>query len=133
LLGDKVDGNAILHLHRHSSHRQNTFKCQVDRARPKVGENHHGAHARRFAQEIVDDAGVLEVIETHDAAYHAWLRGARHNDWEQARAQAEALLARLGAHLELYLAFFHCDNHTGDKRQDNYHWFCNLIAERQYE
>jgi hypothetical protein len=99
----------------------------------QVHPHHHGQRARRFAAGFIDDPAVLEVLETHDESYHAWLRGGRYNDWEQARAQAAALIERLGPHLELYLAFLHCDNHTGDKRPDDYHWFRALAREGQFE
>ena len=100
-----------------------TFKHRVERRLPRVGRNHHGAIARRFAERYIDDAELLEVIELHDEAYNAWQKGQRDGNWPRAEQRAAALIQRLGRNLPLYLAFFHCDNATGDKRPDSYEWF----------
>ncbi|REJ72897.1 MAG: HD domain-containing protein [Planctomycetota bacterium] len=106
-----------------------TFKFQVDPARPRSGENHHAMKARRFAERYITDADVLDVIELHDEAYNAWQKGARDGKWEKAEQRTESLLAGLGDRLGLYLAFYRCDNMTGDKQQDCFDWFLSLCEQ----
>jgi hypothetical protein len=100
-----------------------TFKFQVDPQRPKTGDNHHAMRARRFAEPFIADSAVLDVIELHDEAYNAWQKGHRDDNWPRAEQRAAALIQRLGRNLPLYVAFFHCDNATGDKRPESYEWF----------
>jgi len=104
-----------------------SFKYQVDPSRPKVGENHHGHLARRFAERFVDDPAVLTVIELHDEAYNSWRQGS-HGDWPKAEQRAGKLLERLGDVRQLYLGFHRCDNETGDKSREPYEWFEQLCG-----
>ena len=67
------------------------FKGDVDRSLPKTGENHHAMRARRFAERLLDDADLLDVIELHDDAYLAWRHGRRSGDWDEAERRARAL------------------------------------------
>ena len=106
------------------------FKYRVDRRRPRRGENHHAAHARQFAERYIDDPAVLEIIELHDEAYNAWQCGHRDGNWHDAEHRAAALVDRLGDALELYLAFYRCDNATGDKSEEPFRWFCELARRR---
>lgn len=103
-----------------------TFKYQVDMNQQRSGENHHAMRARRFAERYLDDSAILDVIELHDEAYNAWQRGNRDDKWDKAHARAEALVARLGDNLPLYLAFYQCDNATEGKQQDCFEWFREL-------
>lgn len=107
-----------------------SFKHEVDPHRPKTGENHHAMRARRFAEKFIDDTAVLDVIELHDEAYNAWQMGRRDCDWKRAEFRARALLERLGDNLPLYLAFYHCDNMTGDKSQEPLEWFRRIASSR---
>ena len=99
------------------------FKIEVDRQRPRIGDNHHAVRARQFAERFLDDADVLEIVELHDDAYNAWAAGARRGDWTGAEAGATRLLRRLGPRLGLYLTFFRADNATGTKRDEPLRWF----------
>ena len=103
-----------------------TFKYQVDCKRPRTGENHHAMRARRFAKAYIDDEAVLEVIELHDEAYNAWQKGHRDGNWDSAHQRAAALMERLGDTLDLYLAFYECDNATDGKQTDCFDWFRRL-------
>jgi hypothetical protein len=107
-----------------------TFKHKVDRNQPKTGENHHGMIARNFAEKFQLRIGILTVIEHHDDAYNAWSRGNRCGDWSQAERRANRLIDNLIAedNLDLYLKFYYCDNNTGDKSQDDFIWFDDLIG-----
>ncbi len=105
-----------------------TFKNKVNRDLPKVGENHHAMIARRFAEKYIQDEAILDVIQFHDDAYKAWLKGARGGDWNRAYQSAEILLQMLGNNLDLYIAFYECDNNTGNKNQEPLEWFKNFVA-----
>jgi hypothetical protein len=119
---DRRDLRIIAILH-------DTFKHKVDQTKPKVGENHHGTIAERFAVNYGINTNVLQVILLHDDAYNAWSAGGRHGDWYKAKRRAEKLIKTLKSlgSLDLYLKFYRCDNLTGDKSQDNYDWFVELI------
>ena len=104
-----------------------TFKYLVDTKKPKMGENHHGMMARKFAEEIVEIPRVLETIELHDEAYNSWQMGNRRGSQKDAEERAVKLIERLGKDIGFYLTFYNCDNQTGNKSSDNYHWFRNLV------
>jgi hypothetical protein len=101
-----------------------TFKYAEDRSRPRDWTRHHGQLARRFLEPLTDDRAVLDVIETHDDAYYAWL-AQKHEQFGQENRQKslEALLDRIGYCLQLYYLFFKCDTQTGDKTQASLKWF----------
>ena len=106
-----------------------TFKHKVDRKKTRTGENHHGMLARRFAEKYPMKNNVLDIIQRHDDAFKAWQKGGRHNNWYKAERSANQLIQGLLIEgcLDLYVKFFHCDNATGDKEQENYNWFIDLI------
>jgi hypothetical protein len=106
-----------------------TFKYKVDQRKPKVGENHHAMIARKFAEKFPIDSDVLSVIQRHDDAYNAWQKGGRHGNWYEAERRANQLISGLLIEgcLDLYVKFYRCDNATGDKEQENYEWFIELI------
>lgn len=107
-----------------------TFKHRVERRLPRIGRNHHGALARRFAERYVDDQQVLEVVELHDEAYNAWRSGRRRHTWTKAEARAQRLIERLGPSLPFYLRFYRADNASGDKDPEPLRWFERLAADR---
>ena len=119
---DKEDLRLIAILH-------DTFKNKVNQNLPKSGENHHGMIARRFAEKFPIHQYILTVIQYHDDAYNAWSAGGRHGDWYKAKKRATNLINALEIEdcLDLYLKFYHCDNATGDKTQENYEWFLTLV------
>ena len=108
-----------------------SFKFRVDKKKSSDGENHHAMIARRFAEQIgITDETILDIIQLHDEAYNSWCKGDRDGKWGKAEERAFKLIKRLeglgdGA-MDLYLAFYKCDNQTGDKSQDNYDWFESL-------
>ena len=106
-----------------------TFKHKVDRNMPKAGENHHGMIARRFAEKFQMHVDVYTVIEMHDDAYNAWSKGNRRGDWYGAEKKATNSINGLLIEncLDLFIKFYYCDNHTGNKSNDDYEWFINLI------
>lgn len=98
-----------------------TFKYAEDRSRPRDWQKHHGVLARRYLETYTSDTDVLDVVETHDDAYYAWL-GERHGSSPGGRT-LDALLRRMGHCLQLYYLFFKCDTQTGDKTQAPLKWF----------
>jgi len=100
-----------------------TFKNKFDNSLPKGGENQHGMIARRFAEKYIADQGILEIIQRHDDAFFAWKFGAIQGDWDKAYQNASKLIDILGDDLELFIAFFECDNRTGDKTPESVDWF----------
>lgn len=107
-----------------------SFKQQVDRSKPRVGENHHGMLARRFAEKYTQDETVLKIIQLHDEAFNAWRRGNESGDWEKAEKRLRDLVANLGKeNLQSYLRFYQCDNETGTKDQESVRWFKERIKE----
>ena len=72
-----------------------TFKHRVDRYQPREGANHHAVIARRFASRYSDDVELLEIIELHDEAFNAWVKGDRGGKWDAAEARARRLLDRV--------------------------------------
>jgi hypothetical protein len=108
-----------------------SFKHKVDRAMPRVGDNHHGAIAKNFATKFIANDPMLLIIETHDDAYNAWSSGSRTGDWKRATRRALELVRKLIVFksLDLYVKFYKCDNETGDKTQECFGWFIDLINE----
>jgi hypothetical protein len=109
-----------------------TFKYQVDRSVPRTATNTHEYFARRFAERYIDDPAVLEVLELHDRAFKIHRRMLYSGDPAGGRERAQELIAHLGEHLALFLAFYWCDNATGDKSMQHYEWFvreCSLSTE----
>lgn len=106
-----------------------TFKYKVDQTKPKVGINNHGVIASLFAEKYINNITIFQIIEYHDEAYNAWQIGGRHGNWYEAERRANRLIQGLllVGGLDLYVKFYRCDNETGDKEQDNYKWFINLI------
>ncbi|HEV8051651.1 MAG TPA: hypothetical protein VGP47_04085 [Parachlamydiaceae bacterium] len=99
-----------------------TFKHQVDMSLPTYGENQHGMLARRFAEKYITDQGILEIIQRHDDAYFAW-RFWMNGNREKSLRSVTNLIEVLGDDLELFTAFYECDNATGDKTPDDVIWF----------
>jgi len=108
-----------------------TFKGEVDRARPRSGDNDHALIARRFVERYTDDEDVLEITELHDEAYRSWSIGSRRGDWARAEVRARRLLERLGPRRDLYLAFYRADNAAGDKRAEPLVWFESLLQRQR--
>ena len=111
-----------------------SFKYKVDRSKPKTGENHHGYLARKFLERFISDEMVLEVVELHDEAYLSWFLGGRKGKWEKAVERGVRLAERLSKSnsMDLYLAFYRCDNETGDKERENFIWFNQILKEKGY-
>ena len=84
--------------------------------------------ARRFAERLVDDPKLLDVIELHDEAFNSWVKGERGGKWDAAETRATRLLDRLGDSRDFYLRFYRADNRTGSKDQAPLEWFESLSS-----
>lgn len=101
-----------------------TFKYAEDRSHPRNWDLHHGRLARLFLEPFVNDHTVLDIVETHDDAYYAWL-AQKHEQFsrEHPHKSLDTLLSRIDYCLQLYYLFFKCDTQTGDKTQAPLKWF----------
>jgi hypothetical protein len=107
-----------------------TFKYQEDRSTPRDWNKHHGMLGRRFLEQFVSDHIVLDIIETHDDAYYAWLYEKR-QDAALQHKHLDHLIVRMGYCLQAYYLFFKCDTQTGDKIQASVKWFEQRVTQIQ--
>jgi len=108
-----------------------TFKYKVDKTIPKSKENNHAFFAYKFAEKYIDDKGILQVILLHDEAYNSWCEGNNTGNWEAAKQRAIDLIAKLSSSINLYLLFYQCDNETGNKNDECFTWFSNLVMHKK--
>ncbi len=106
-----------------------TFKYLEDKSSPRDWTKHHGAIARRFAQQYTDDASLLNIIELHDEAYYVWRMRHLYNKERESEIRLQKLLTILGDQLQLFYLFFKCDTMTGDKTPAPLLWFESYIPE----
>ena len=104
-----------------------TFKHKVDRSKPKIGDNNHGVIARNFAEKYIQDNDILTIIELHDYAYYLWRTANKNQEWDIARQGADQFIKKLGKLINLYMEFYLCDNSTGNKTNDDFHWFQKIV------
>lgn len=102
-----------------------TCKFQVDYDQRRVGENHHGYLARKFAEKYISDKDILMIIEHHDDAYNIWKRSGKRNEWDKGEKDLIRLLDKINDPY-LYSTFYLCDNSTGSKKNDDYEWFLEI-------
>jgi hypothetical protein len=103
------------------------LKYRVQPWKPKTGENHHAARARRFAERYTDDERLLAAIEHHDRPYAIWRRVKR-----TGKPQDEAvdeMLARI-PDPELFLGFVELDGSTEGKNPEPIRWLKDELARR---
>lgn len=102
-----------------------TFKYAEDRSRPRNWSKHHALIARRFMEQYTKDEAILDVIETHDDAFYAWLcaRHGKEIKVDGVLKTLDTLFEKVGYCRQLYYLFFKCDTQTGDKTQAPIKWF----------
>lgn len=105
-----------------------SLKFQVDRTRPKRGENHHAARARAFAEGLTDDERLLATIEEHDRPYQIW-RGLRRRG-RLDEAALERMLERV-PDLPLFVRFVELDGSTRGKNPEPFEWFRSELRRRR--
>jgi len=89
----------------------------------------HGKLARNFLAQFTDDLLLLELLEWHDEAYHAWQLAFKHNNIILANRKIKQLLHIFGADITLFQQFFICDSATGDKIKHPVEWFAKVLAQ----
>lgn len=104
-----------------------TFKYKSTYRPSSALQKSHGFWAREFAKKYIDDAAILQVIEQHDDAYKASRWMTEEGNPAAAEMRAQALIAQLGGHLDLFMRFYLCDNRTADKSSEHYRWFERLV------
>src|SRR3954453_15255055 len=88
------------------------FKYQVRDRLPRVGENHHAMRARRFAQQFVEDQGLLAAIEMHDRPYALWRKMKRRGKLDESGFRR--MMKRIDDP-EMFLRFIELDGSTEGK------------------
>lgn len=94
--------------------------------------HHHGKLARIFLEQFTDDLLLLELLEWHDEAYHAWQLAFCHNNVVLANRKIRHLFQIFGSDIQLYRHFFICDSSTGDKRKQPMAWFSRILQESSF-
>jgi len=84
--------------------------------------------ARNFLAQFTDDLLLLELLEWHDEAYHAWKIAFKHNNIILANRKIKQLLHIFGSDITLFQQFFICDSATGDKIKHPVEWFAKVLA-----
>ncbi|MEO1434641.1 MAG: HD domain-containing protein [Bacteroidota bacterium] len=100
-----------------------SFKYKEEFGFPRDWSKHHAVFARQFAEQLIDDPAVLDIIELHDEAYYAWRAQARFSLWSSSAKRLELLENRIGTNMNLFYWFFVCDTQTGNKTQAPIEWF----------
>lgn len=104
-----------------------SFKYCEDKNIPRDWLKHHGAFARRFMENYIDDRATLDIIELHDEAYYCWRMMHKEQRLIAGNQRLETLLEKVGYCLQRYYLFFKCDTRTGDKIQTPVKWFERTI------
>jgi hypothetical protein len=101
------------------------LKYRVSNWRPRTGENHHAARARRFAERYTDDERLLATIELHDRPYSLWRRLRRGRKVDD--AELEQMVQRI-PDLDLFVRFVELDGSTEGKSPEPLKWLKNQLA-----
>ncbi len=104
-----------------------TFKYQEDKSTPRDWTKHHGACARRFMEQYLEDPLLLNLIEYHDEAYYSWRCIHLLQSATEGTQRLQKLLDLMGDQIQLYYIFFKCDTRTGDKNQAPLRWFEQVV------
>jgi hypothetical protein len=105
------------------------FKYEVRERLPRVGPNHHGMRARRFAEQFTDDERVLAAIELHDRPYALWRKMRRRGKLDE---RAFRRMMRRIPDPQLFLRFVELDGSTEGKRREPIDWFRSELERRGY-
>lgn len=108
----------------HDSFKYKEFKLQKN--------NKHGKLARNFLAQYSDDQVLLDLLEWHDEAYHAWVLAFNHHNMVLAQKKITHLLEAFGKNIKLYQQFFICDSATGDKKKAPVHWFAEVLKKEGF-
>jgi hypothetical protein len=104
-----------------------SLKYQVQKWRPKTGENHHALRARRFAERYTGDERLLATIEQHDRPYNLWRKARRRGHTDQ-HAFSD-MIDRI-PDLDLFLRFVELDGSTEGKTHEPIRWLKAELGRR---
>jgi len=104
-----------------------SMKYRVQNWRPRTGENHHAARARRFAERYTGDERLLATIEQHDRPYNLWRKARRRGQMDD---HAFNEMVRRIPDLELFLRFVELDGSTEGKSHEPIRWLKAELARR---
>jgi hypothetical protein len=102
-------------------------KNRVQQWRPKTGQNHHAARARRLAERYTGDERLLAAIEQHDRPYAIWRRMRRTGRGQT--KQLDEMLARI-PDPGLFLRFVELDGSTEGKNPEPIRWLREELERR---
>lgn len=107
-----------------------SLKYQVNRKKPKTGENNHGMRARRFLEKFISDENLLNIIELHDGYYYQWKK---FNDIGFfSEKEFRKMADRLKGEMDLFMKFAFIDGTTGKKRVEPRIWLYDRLMEFGY-
>lgn len=107
-----------------------SLKYQVNRKKPKTGENNHGMRARRFLERFISDENLLNILELHDTYYYQWKK---FNDTGFfSEGEFKKMADRLNGGMELFMKFAFIDGTTGNKSIEPRIWLYNRLADFGY-
>jgi hypothetical protein len=104
-----------------------SMKYKVQNWRPRTGNNHHAARARRFAERYTRDERLLAAIEQHDRPYNIWRKVRRRGRLDQ--HAFDEMLDRI-PDLDLFVRFVELDGSTEGKNRGPVHWFKAELGRR---
>jgi len=107
----------IIHVH-------DTFKVEAVSGVPATDPQNHGALARGFASEFINDEDLLNIIQFHDVNYFLWkqYKSSGHYD-----VQYLKYLLELIHDWDLYLVFTIVDGNLPDKDIEKLAWFIGEV------
>ena len=104
-----------------------SLKYKVQNWRPRTGENHHAARARRFAESYTADERLLATIEQHDRPYNLWRKARRKGRRDD--HSFDAMLDRI-PDVDLFLRFVELDGSTEGKTHEPIRWLKDELGRR---
>jgi hypothetical protein len=103
------------------------FKFRVHDWRPKTGDNHHAARARRHAERYTHDERVLATIEQHDRPYSLWRKLRRTGRPDE--SAFDRMVERI-PDLDLFVRFVELDGSTEGKHPGPIEWLKHELRRR---
>ncbi len=129
---DVLDNIDALHLSLEDKHRLRLAAITHDSFKYKesklLKDYRHGKLAQKFLSQFTDDLLLLDLLEWHDEAYHAWQIAFKHNNVLLANRKIKQLLQIFGTDIKLFQQFFICDSATGDKKKHPVEWFAKVLV-----
>ena len=104
-----------------------TFKLEEFKQQSK----RHGLLAQKFMMQYTNDQLLLELLEWHDEAYHAWKIAFCHNNFVLAENRIQKVITHFGKNMDFFFHFFICDTATGDKNKHPIQWLKQKIEKYQ--